>query len=103
MRTEVVEQRVVAALREAGGDAGELQRRAEELLAERCPAARVVDGAAVGRLVTERLVQVAVVEETGGGDGPVADEVISCVALFHDEREGVALLEREEVDVPLED
>ena len=81
----------------------ELQRRAEELLAERAAVARVVAGAAVGRLVAEGFVGLAVVREARGDDRAVADDVGAGELLLHDEAERVALLQREEIDVPLED
>src|SRR5207253_1929756 len=100
---EVVEERMEAALREAGGDAAELQRGFEELLAERRAGARVVAGESVRRVVAERFVRQVVMREARGEDRAVSDEIAAGVALLHHHAERVALAQREEVDVPLED
>src|SRR5205807_2331100 len=101
MRAEVVQQRMEAARRELRTDAAELQRRAQELFAERSAVARVVAGTAV-RVAAEGFESLAIVREARGHDRSVAGDVGSGELLLHDEAEGVALLQSEEIDVPLE-
>src|SRR5207244_6087186 len=103
MRAEVVEQRMEAMVRKARCDAGELQRRPEELLTQRRASSRVVAGVSIGRLVTEGLVRIAIVREARGDDGTVADDIAPREFLFHHHAEGIAFAEGKEVDVPLED
>src|SRR5205823_9385040 len=95
MRPEVVQQRMEAAVGESRRDAGELQRRAEELLAERRSGARVIAGVSVGRFVAEGLVRLAVVREARGGDGAVAGEIAAGEAPFDHDAEGIAFLQGE--------
>src|SRR5258708_1297724 len=102
MRAEVVKDRVKAAVGERRGDAGEGERGAEELLAERCAVRGVVAGAPVRRLVAEGLEGLAVVREVRRQDGSVADVVGSGVFLPNHDAERIALRQSEEVDVPLE-
>src|ERR1043165_6695755 len=103
VRSEGLQDRMKAALREVRRDAGELQRRAEELLAQRAAVARVVAGAAVRRFLAVGLVSLAAVREARGDDGAVAEEAAAAEALADDEAERVAATQGEEVDVPLED
>src|ERR1051326_622403 len=102
MRPEGVQDGMETALREMRGDVRVLQRRAKELLAQRRAVAGVVAGAAVRRLLAEGLVRRAAVREARGDDGAVAEEVAAAEALADDDAERVVALQREEVDVPLE-
>src|SRR5258708_18820923 len=103
MRAEVVKDRVKTAVGEGRGNAGEGERGAEELLAERGAVRGVVAGAAVRRLVAEGLEGLAVVRKVRRQDGSVTYVVGSGVFLPDHDAERIALGQSEEVDVPLED
>src|SRR5438105_13483842 len=103
MRLEAVEDRMPSALGEMRGDARELQRCAQKLFPKRTGVAGVVAGASIRRFLPERLEGLSVVNESRRFNRAVAQRIGTRESLLHHERERVALLKGEEIDVPLKD
>src|SRR5688572_27043297 len=98
MRPEIVEHRMETPFGEAGSNAREMDGRSKELFAERPGRGRVVTGAPIGLLMPERFEGLTAVIEAGRQDRTVADWIVAGKSLLDDEAEGVAFLQREEVD-----
>ena len=91
VRANTVEYRMQAARVEAGADAGEVNRRADEGLAHAGAVGAVVAGVAVAVGVAHGCVGLAAASEAGGEDVVIADSLVANVQLFKQHFEAVAL------------